>query len=537
MPPPPPPPGPPPPPSFGAKGPAKMGKSGGGEDRNQLLNSIRQGAALKKTVTNDRSAPIIEGKSNNNKPNGPKPFSVPNSSASNGTGAPQLGGLFAGGMPVLKATGRGRLGPANQPSSGPGGLSRTPSTETVPTASTSWKPKTLNGSTSGSSISSPSSVNRGPPPQPPPASRKPSLVTSDATDNSSVSRNPPTIPTKPPTLNFGKPNLAPKPPPAESKPTSPVPPATGRGGVTPSKRPSPPPKSPSIASMSLNWPVNPTSPPPPPPPSSKPTVVRAQSLRSAKPGVPGNSDSEESIIDSQERRNQSSQDISSPPVAPPPPPNRYATLPRNAIPPAGISGAPRGPLPPVPRVPMANGVHSSPAKIRPPSVRPPPPPQRINPPASIPPPPPSSAPPPPPPHRMSPAPPPPSAMSNSRSPSIYNNNSGPPTPPTRGSSMQRSSGSMTSLSSMVVPPPPPPPPSLANAFQQSAEAKDFESRFAGRFRPLNHLPPPEPFIGFAKNYPTRQLINQSMKRQQAPQPPTMEQNSGSRWPSSNAAPC
>lgn len=83
---------------------------------------------------------------------------------------------FSGGMPVLKATGRGRLGPANQPSSGPGGLSRTPSTETVPTASTSWKPKTLNGSTSGSSISSPSSVNRGPPPQPPPASRKPSLV-------------------------------------------------------------------------------------------------------------------------------------------------------------------------------------------------------------------------------------------------------------------------------------------------------------------------------------------------------------------------
>jgi hypothetical protein len=55
-------------------------------------------------------------------------------------------------------------------------LSRTPSTEMAP-SNTSWKPKTLNGSTSGSSISSASSVNRGPPPQPPPASRKPSLVT------------------------------------------------------------------------------------------------------------------------------------------------------------------------------------------------------------------------------------------------------------------------------------------------------------------------------------------------------------------------
>lgn len=84
-----------------------MGKSGGVDDRNQLLSSIRQGAALKKTVTNDRSAPAIEGgKSNNNKPSGPKPFSVPNSSASNGTtsAAPQLGGLFAGEI-ILHLTG------------------------------------------------------------------------------------------------------------------------------------------------------------------------------------------------------------------------------------------------------------------------------------------------------------------------------------------------------------------------------------------------------------------------------------------------
>jgi WAS/WASL-interacting protein len=79
-----------------------MGKSGGVDDRNQLLSSIRQGAALKKTVTNDRSAPVIEGggSSNNNKPSGPKPFAVP--AVSNGTAAPQLGGLFAGEIIFLR---------------------------------------------------------------------------------------------------------------------------------------------------------------------------------------------------------------------------------------------------------------------------------------------------------------------------------------------------------------------------------------------------------------------------------------------------
>ena len=33
-----------------------------GQMRNMLLTSIRQGAALKKTVTNDKSAPLLAGK-------------------------------------------------------------------------------------------------------------------------------------------------------------------------------------------------------------------------------------------------------------------------------------------------------------------------------------------------------------------------------------------------------------------------------------------------------------------------------------------
>ena len=70
--------------------------------------------------------------------------------------------MVSGGMPTLKATGRGRLGPA---------VARTPSTESSTQPTTSWKPKTtLNGSVSSSAI------NRGPPPQPPPANRKPNMV-------------------------------------------------------------------------------------------------------------------------------------------------------------------------------------------------------------------------------------------------------------------------------------------------------------------------------------------------------------------------
>jgi WAS/WASL-interacting protein len=65
IPPPPPPPGPPPPPAlpaFGGGG-KSPGKAADPNSRNQLLKSIQQGARLKKAVTNDRSAPIVDGKS------------------------------------------------------------------------------------------------------------------------------------------------------------------------------------------------------------------------------------------------------------------------------------------------------------------------------------------------------------------------------------------------------------------------------------------------------------------------------------------
>ena len=61
-PPPPPPPSAPPAPKVTAPaGVKKSGGGGGGAGRGALLTSIHKGAKLKKTVTNDRSAPQLVG--------------------------------------------------------------------------------------------------------------------------------------------------------------------------------------------------------------------------------------------------------------------------------------------------------------------------------------------------------------------------------------------------------------------------------------------------------------------------------------------
>ena len=72
-----------------------------------LLAQIQSGRALRKTVTNDRSAPVIEGtKSSVGSGGGGGGGSVLSNGSSGGGGGvggpPQLGGLFAGGMPKLK---------------------------------------------------------------------------------------------------------------------------------------------------------------------------------------------------------------------------------------------------------------------------------------------------------------------------------------------------------------------------------------------------------------------------------------------------
>lgn len=103
--PPPPPPGPPPPPMFGGGGSAKKGS---GDTRNALLQSIQQGAKLKKTVTVDKSGPLIGGKvsTGNGQVNNNSSVKSPQIN-SQSNGQPKLAGIFGGlaSMPKLKPVG------------------------------------------------------------------------------------------------------------------------------------------------------------------------------------------------------------------------------------------------------------------------------------------------------------------------------------------------------------------------------------------------------------------------------------------------
>lgn len=103
-----------------------------------LLTDISKGRALKKTVTNDRSAPIVGKVVSGGGGPGPSPLGAPpvpgmpkppgnlappvpgnrarsnsdqgdrqQSVAGSADGPPQLAGLFAGGMPKLRKTGGG----------------------------------------------------------------------------------------------------------------------------------------------------------------------------------------------------------------------------------------------------------------------------------------------------------------------------------------------------------------------------------------------------------------------------------------------
>lgn len=78
----------------------------------ELLKQIQAGKGLKKTVTNDRSKPLIDAK-----PSGGGEGAIAGGGGGGGSpaaavaiaGPPQLGGLFAGGMPKLKPPGQGIL--------------------------------------------------------------------------------------------------------------------------------------------------------------------------------------------------------------------------------------------------------------------------------------------------------------------------------------------------------------------------------------------------------------------------------------------
>ncbi|KAK8743694.1 hypothetical protein OTU49_001214 [Cherax quadricarinatus] len=117
------PPPPPPPPApgggFQRRGQPLPKAGGGGDDRSALLSAIRSGTKLKKSVTNDRSAPIIDGKPSTNgggnRGGGGGGGGGGGRMMMNG-GAPQLGHI-ADGVNRLRPTGRLPANPSNR--SGP----------------------------------------------------------------------------------------------------------------------------------------------------------------------------------------------------------------------------------------------------------------------------------------------------------------------------------------------------------------------------------------------------------------------------------
>lgn len=469
--PPPPPPGPPPPPAFNLA-PPSVSKSHSGssnDNRGQLLADIRKGTGLKKTQTNDRSAPVIEGRSKEKNGGGPQINGGP------------MGGLFAGGMPVLKPVG------ALMP---PG--SKRPvfnKTATVNNNDENSQQKTHSYPNSPQIQNKTSSIPAGfgtvrknflaeamksQAPLPPPATLKP---------NGSRPAGGPILPNKAPNV----------------RPAVKITP--------PANKPPPPPKSPAV--FAANG--------PPALPSKPPSCRRIHSFnendvrqsgmahRNSRPNVqvklsPTDTVDQPQSPQSPETLNvrpPSFKNVSTPNLAavnvksgpPPLPPSRDNTPAFQQF--HTMPGKLNGPQPPPPPS------RTTPYQPKPPNNRPPPPPPVK--PIQAPP----NPPPPPPPHRVNPPPPipqPPLQQQINRSIQQQQNSCTPPPPPVRISSSARNSMSGSSLT-------------LSNNYADEL----LESRVYHMFVSLNSLPAPDPFTNAIKTYASK---NTQGRREAAPPIPT-----------------
>eukprot|EP00094_Tigriopus_californicus_P007331 TCALIF_07056-PA protein Name:"Similar to vrp1 Verprolin (Schizosaccharomyces pombe (strain 972 / ATCC 24843))" AED:0.07 eAED:0.11 QI:644/0.83/0.85/1/0.5/0.42/7/0/483 len=447
MPPPPPPPGPPPPP-VGGLSPAKLGVPAGPTDRGALLKSIQQGKALKKTVTNDRSGPSVGGKptapaqSGNGRAGG---ASLGQASSASTPKLPGIGGIFAGGFPTLNRTQGGvHTGRAADVSHSTTNLASTPKVN----ANTSISSTPQNGS-QGRNYFNRSNSNAG-------IHQHNSFSSSSL--NSTPSLTPPSASPGPSvgsssSSSYRKPSHAPGPPEnlvPRAKPSSKV--------QHPNSKPPPPPVPNGTGPSSLNGGGQ-------PPPKPRHTLIQTVGNQPAMRAKSFNHKAQNPGYESQRSRDDSS-------LSAPPPPTRTVSQS------SGTLKRPGGPAPPPPTGGMGRVATRS-APMKPPTQPPPPPPHRD--PGG---------------HSQ----PQPSVVQKQASSHYARSNvnmgggsNDAPTPPTRRHSLRNNNHSSNN--------------NVSSGYNSSASSnsggESFEQRFQNRFKTPQFLPPPEPYVGVTKTYPSK----------------------------------